>query len=392
MIRILTKEDCCGCQACEQICPSRCICMKIDDEGFAYPHVEQNLCIDCGLCESVCPVLNRNVPRIPLKTFGAVAKIPQVVDESSSGGAFHDIATCILKQGGYVYGASFDEHYDLCQVCIRREEDLKELQGSKYIQSRNGDSYSKINQQLREGHKVLYCGTPCMVAGLKKYLHGNEYPNLITIDFICHGVPSPKLWQLFLKETLDSYSVSHKDVAAISFRDKSKGWRDYRLAIELKSGKKIVLGKNRNGYMKAFAANMSLRPSCYDCQVRKGRSHSDITISDFWDITYIRPDLDNNKGASLVMCNTKKGTDIFSEADMNFFEVEFEKALKHNPAWGMKKKDMPENRNDFFTRLNDCDNVSQLLADILRQPLMKYLKYEFGLLKYRLKLYIKRTF
>ena len=123
MIRILTKEDCCGCQACEQICPSRCICMKIDDEGFAYPHVEQNLCIDCGLCESVCPVLNRNVPRIPLKTCGAVSKVPQVVDESSSGGAFHDIATCILKQGGYVYGASFDEHYDLCQVCIRKEVD-----------------------------------------------------------------------------------------------------------------------------------------------------------------------------------------------------------------------------------------------------------------------------
>ena len=209
---------------------------------------------------------------------------------------------------------------------------------------------------------------------------------------ICHGVPSPKLWQLFLKETLDSYSVGHKDIAAISFRDKSNGWRDYRLAIELKSGKKIVLGKNGNGYMKAFAANMSLRPSCYECQVRKGRSHSDITISDFWDITYIRPDLDNNKGASLVMCNTKKGTDIFSKTDMNFFEVEFAKALKHNPAWGMEKKDMPENRNEFFTRLNDCDNVSQLLADILRQPLMKYLKYEFGLLKYRLKLYIKRTF
>lgn len=202
MISINDKKDCCGCAACVQRCPKQCITLHEDNEGFLYPQVDESLCIDCGLCEKVCPVINQADERTPLGVYAAKNPNESVRMQSSSGGVFTMLAERIIDEDGVVFGACFDERWEVVHSYVETKEALAKFRGSKYVQSKIGSTYQQVEGFLKSGRKVLFSGTPCQIAGLKKYLR-KEYDNLLAVDFICHGVPSPGVFRTYLQEEIN---------------------------------------------------------------------------------------------------------------------------------------------------------------------------------------------
>lgn len=313
MINIKEPKDCCGCNACAQRCPKHCINLQEDHEGFLYPKVDINLCIECGLCEKVCPVINQSIKKEPLQVFAAINPDEKVRMESSSGGIFTLLAEKVIQENGVVFGARFDENWEVKHDYAETIEGLAAFRGSKYVQSRVEDNYLKAERFLKKGRKVLFSGTPCQIAGLKKFLR-KEYDNLLTVDFICHGVPSPKVWRMYLDEICKNY-INQGDrkscIKAINFRNKSLGWKKFSFFFKLNPT--FIRQKNKpiehlelfykNSFMKGFLNDLILRPSCYHCPSKSGKSESDITIADFWGIESLSPNMDDDKGTSLVFIN-----------------------------------------------------------------------------------------
>ena len=240
MIDIKEKNNCCGCSACVQICPKQCISMAADNEGFLYPQVNSAICIDCGLCEKVCLVINQSAPREPLVVYAAKNNNEDIRLKSSSGGIFTLLAEKVIEEGGVVFGAKFDADWNVIHDYTETIEGLAAFRGSKYVQSIIGDNFKTAKQFLNNGRKVLFSGTPCQIAGLKKYLR-KEYDNLLTVDVVCHGVPSPMVWRDYLdykrakraagKNTVSSSLKELPVITGISFRDKTKGWKKYGFRI-----------------------------------------------------------------------------------------------------------------------------------------------------------------
>ena len=382
-------KHCCGCGACVQACPVGCITFERDAEGFEYPRVKLEECTDCGRCERVCPMLHPNDPAAPLSAQGVIHSDTTVRLGSSSGGVFHALATAVLREGGVVVGAMFDEHHTLCQQATDNTDDLPRLRGSKYIQSSNHEAFQQVREALKQERRVFFVGTPCQVAGLRRYL-GQDNPLLLTADFFCHGVPSPLVWQRFLDEVLASHHLRHEDIAHISFRHKSGGWREYRMTLTLKDGREIGIPRRKNAYQRAFDENLSLRPSCYECPVRGGRNQSDLTLADFWDIAHVRPSVDDNKGVSLVLCHTTKGIEALQQPCLQRFDTDLEAALRHNPAYHATRTSPHPQRTHFFTQLATAENVTQLIEQELHLPLLQRLRKEINLRKYLLKQHLMR--
>ena len=338
MIEISDKKDCCGCSACVQKCPKQCISLKEDEEGFLYPVVDKETCIDCGLCEKVCPILHQGKERKPLKVYAAKNQNEEIRLQSSSGGVFTLLAEEVIQEGGVVFGARFDEHWEVKHDFTETIDGLSAFRGSKYVQRRMEDNYQKVESFLRQNRKVLFCGTPCQVAGLKRFLR-KEYDNLLTIDFVCHGVPSPGVWRQYLKEMKSKLSKnkSNVDVENISFRDKKTGWKNYSFSLkcsklgidgESKTDSYVELARN-NIFMKGFLADLYLRPSCYACPAKCGKSGSDITIGDLWGAPSIIVQEDDDKGTSLVLIN-KDIPYLKNYLSLWVKEVDYSSALAYN--------------------------------------------------------------
>lgn len=334
MIRIHEKKDCCGCSACVQICPKNCICMKPDEEGFSYPCVDENVCIDCGLCEKVCPVINPGEERIPVRTLAVKNRNEEIRFKSSSGGAFSALAIGILDDGGVVFGAKFDKEWNVVHDYIESLDDLHLFQGSKYVQSNIGNTYSLAETFLKMGRKVLFTGTSCQIAGLKRFLL-RDYDNLVTADVICHGVPSPMVWRDYLKYIIAENKVkgvsSLNDITGISFRSKMTGWRNFSMVITGNNGFRIAEAIDKNLFMRGFLDNLYLRPSCYHCPVRKGRSGSDLSLGDYWGVEESYPDFADNMGVSVVLLYNKE-KELLQELDLDcsLIESEYSDAVKWN--------------------------------------------------------------
>ncbi|MBR6659445.1 MAG: Coenzyme F420 hydrogenase/dehydrogenase, beta subunit C-terminal domain [Paludibacteraceae bacterium] len=357
MINILDKKDCCGCASCVQVCPKQCISMNEDCEGFLYPKVDSAVCVDCGLCEKVCPIINQGYTIVPLATYAAKNKDEKIRYKSSSGGVFTLIAEQILADGGVVFGARFNENWEVIHDYAETVEGLEPFRGSKYVQSVIGDNYKYAKQFLLEGRNVLFSGTPCQIAGLKKFLR-KEYENLLTVEVVCHGVPSPKVWRDYLqykraqhvvgKNTVSSSIDELPVITGISFRDKTKGWKKFGFKIcyaALKAAENSVSKSanidnceitpfNEDLFMKGFLKNLYLRPSCYQCMARQGKSGADIAIADYWGIQRIHPELDDDKGVNLVLINTQKGEVYFNEIEgiLTYTISDYRKAIANNPC------------------------------------------------------------
>lgn len=365
MINIKNKKDCCGCGACAQACPKQCIALFEDRQGFLYPHVNKDLCVDCGLCTKVCPILNVKPYELPkdTTTLAAFNRNDSQRASSSSGGMFQLMAEEVLANQGIVYGAKFNKQWNVVHGWIDSIDGLEELKRSKYVQSEIGNSYSDTQKFLKEDKTVLFVGTPCQIAGLKHFLH-KDYDKLTCVDVVCHGVPSVKIWQKYLNEQKqkikDQYSLQSTDnvyITNISFRDKRvEGWNQYHLYLSLsfiKNDKKITceISDNiwDNDYMLSFLKDYALRPSCFHCKFRNGKSRSDITLADYWGIKNWCNDIDfiGEKGTSLLYIHNEKASQFIRKIDFAFKEMNFTESWRANPAV-MRNWKMPASHGLFF--------------------------------------------
>lgn len=346
MISINDKKDCCGCLACVQSCPKRCIRLLEDGEGFLYPSVDKDTCVGCGKCEKVCPMLCGTSKRTPEATYAATNLDEYVRSHSSSGGIFSLLSEYVIRHGGVVFGAAFNDNMEVVHSYTESVEGLAKFRGSKYVQSRTEDSLLDAERFLKEGRDVLYSGTPCQVAGLKSYL-GKTYGNLLAVDFVCHGVPSPGIFREYLGEE------SRKGkIVDVNFRDKVTGWKNYSMTLLYDDTAKdpgCIQSEifHKNLYMKGFLGNLYLRPSCHSCRFKEGGSGSDITLGDFWGIDKIRPELDDDKGISLVIANNERADGLLKTLGCKLEEMPIGEAIKYNPSVS-SSVNVPTYRNLFF--------------------------------------------
>ena len=365
MIQIIDKKDCCGCNACVQRCPKQCITMHADNEGFLYPIVDTTQCTDCGLCEKVCPVINQNEPHKPLNVYAAYNRNEEIRMVSSSGGIFTLLAEETIKKGGVVFGVKFNRDWMTEYGYTETIEGIAPFRGSKYVQAIVGDAYKQAEEFLKAGREVLFSGTPCQISALKGFLR-KEYENLTTVDIICHGVPSPKIWDKYLKETYDRYTknysrdkvASHSEIEAINFRNKNSGWKRYSIFIKFKTPALAKEGDcilsepaGKNAYMKAMLDHLTLRPSCHSCKSKNGRSRSDITIADFWGISKYNQEIDDNNGTSAVLTNTIKGEELFKKADCVSNRQTYEQITTEVTTYYRSVEPHPK-REQFFNEID----------------------------------------
>lgn len=356
-------NDCCGCGACEQSCPTGCIFMSENQEGFLMPQKDIDHCIDCGVCQKVCPVLNKQALTISDRMcFSCRTTNNDILEKSSSGGIFTHLSEKIIEQGGVVYGVAFDNNWETKVVFADNKEDIHLLRGSKYVNAAVGHAYQDVLRHIQNGKMVLFSGTPCQVSGLNRYLQCKKYDNLITIDIMCHGVPSPKVWRKYLYEV-----AKGNDVHNISFRSKAFGWNRYALLIEDGNGILLHEPNINNVFMRGFLNNLYNRNSCSNCPARGFSSGSDLTIGDYWEIEQDNPEFDN-RGVSLVTVNTPKGMSLLEKvrADLSIQKVDFSSILKSNcHSTLLNSAPIHPNRKYFFSHLDKTDNVSSLIEKCL---------------------------
>lgn len=362
MIKIIDKNRCCGCGACVAVCPVDAILMVPDGEGFAYPQVNEEKCIKCGKCDKVCSFKDRNKPiSRGIRLFAARAKNDDVVKNSSSGGVFSVLAEAILQKGGVVFGAAWiAERQRVEHIGVANAEGLARLRGSKYVQSVIGDAYREAKRLLNAERTVLFSGTPCQLTGLRAYL-GKDYDNLVCVDVVCHGVPSPKVLTGYLAATIG------KDVSEVRFRDKSKGWRNFTLSV-ISDGVYKALGVLRDdAYLRGFVSNLFLRPSCCKCKAEK--LVSDITLADYWNVNQVVSEFDDDKGTSAVLVCSKKGRQLLEEVSryMTVKETPLGKFLAANPNTILSSIPHPR-RAGFMRKLEGGEAVDSLIKANLKRP------------------------
>ncbi len=354
MIHITDKKNCCGCSACVQRCPKQCISLTEDEEGFLYPYVNEESCVECGLCEKICPILNPQEETFPLQVIAAKNTNTEERLGSSSGGLFLPLAKSIINEGGIVFGADYDSNWEVHHVGVENISGLYALMMSKYLQSRIENTYKEAEKFLKCGRKVMFVGTPCQIAGLHGFLRHKVYPNLLTIDVVCHGAPSPGVWRQYLAET-------YSEEEFIKSR------------LKAAAGKNTVLSSDihyDNVYMKGFLSNLYLRPSCHDCKCKDGKHHSDISLGDFWGIDKFNPSFDDDKGVSLVLINTPKGKEFLQKVKMEKWESSYALVSRANGGFSPYAWLNPK-RSLFFKLIWQGATVRQAVAICLHIPLYR---------------------
>ena len=351
MIHIWDKKLCCGCHGCAQACPKQCIEMVMDEEGFFYPMVDESHCIQCGLCEKLCPVLKAK-PDAQDKRPAAVAARNQdnaVRRESSSGGVFTLLAERVISRSGVVFGAAWTEDFRAVQhIAVRTEADLAKLRSSKYLQSTIGSCYIQVKEFLDKGVEVLFSGTPCQIEGLRRFLC-KDYENLLCVDLVCHGVPAPVVWRQYLLECEEKHGAQVKNV---TFRDKSTGWKSYSVTLQFENGAEQSIPAYEEPYMRAFLSDACLRPSCHDCRFKKYNRESDLTLADFWGIETVCPEMDDDRGTSLVLVHSPAGQAALDAIrdQLMMKLVDVAAALQQNPS-AVVASGVHENREAFLESL-----------------------------------------
>ncbi len=352
-------NKCVGCTSCEQICPKNAIKMVSNNEGFLYPMIDNEKCIDCGLCIKKCPTQSHEL-RNPIKAIGLKNKDRDRIMQSASGGASDVIAQHIVSMGGVVFGAAYDENLKVKHILVDNENDLYKIQSSKYVQSDLNDCYKRAHIELEKGRKVLFTGTPCQIAGLYSYL-GKEYDNLYTIDLICHGVPSP----LFLeKYFIYMGNKLGEPVQSYNFRSKKKrGWgTNYTLKTKSKEQNGII---TLTQYGKSFMDGNCYRESCYQCDYANIKRCSDITIGDFWGIMKVNPDFYSYKGVSSVLLNTQKGIELIGwiSSKIEAYECTLDDVIIKQGNL-VKPTERNLERDSFYDKIDSDDFINNIRVKI----------------------------
>lgn len=358
MVEWLSCEQCTGCSACSNICPVDALEMKQDDTGFIYPEIDENKCIHCNLCHKICDNRNEKKRNFPTpQTYAAWNKDPDIRYNSTSGGVFSELASVILKQGGVVIGAQYNHENLVEHTIIEQISNLHKIRQSKYIQSDIGLIYRAIKEKLSTGRKVLFCGAPCQIAGLYAFL-GEDNDNLITIDFICRGVNSPKAYKAWLNEIEHNHNSK---VSRVWFKYKQNGWKKSPRCtrIDFVNGEYTVLDQKENLFMNGYLNyNLYMRPSCGNCEFKGMPRQADITLADFWGIDR---NLDDDKGTSMVLINNKKGELLLTSVrNLVLHERNFDDIFKGNTY--------------FDKSVTIAKKSSKFLKELDRQSFSKALK------------------
>ena len=395
-----------------QVCPKQCIAMVADEQGFLYPRVDDSVCIDCGQCERVCPELHPLEARTPIGSYASMSKDEAVRMQSSSGGVFTMLAEAVLAEGGVVFGVKFADDWSVEHAYTETRDGLAAFRGSKYVQSRVGTAYADALRFLKAGRKVLFSGTSCQIAGLRRFLR-KDYEGLIAVEVVCHGVPSPMVWRSYLdllksgahsapgKNSATPVSAQDVRILDVNFRDKKDGWQKYGFSLRMNSASKAEQNTvspsvnahahggadvclfeqcSKNLYMRLFLSDISLRPSCYACKAKSGASGADIALADFWNIDKRYADWNDDCGASLVLVYTERGAAIYNQAGCRSLPTDYAFALRCNRAievCAVETKHVARFWNDF--RRNGWKHVARIIEQSVP------LKLRFDLWKMRMK-------
>ena len=351
------NEDCCGCGACLNICPRQAIKMQEDEYGFLFPVIDDEKCIRCGRCTNVCAFQNRKETNEPIECYAAISRNVEQGSKSASAGIFASFAEKVIYDGGIVFGAAFTENWGVHHVSIDNLQDLIKLQGSKYAHSNIERTYNEAKKELQTGRQVLFSGTPCQIGGLYEFL-GSDYENLITVDIVCHGVPSVRMLQDYIKTFENKYGGK---ITAFTFRDKSIGWGINGSAVI--NGKKIKIWQSASSYLYYFTRGWLYRENCYKCPYACKNRPADITLGDYWGIEKQHPELlgkggwDERAGISCMIINTKKGISFISDKELQLHKSTFEKISAGNGQ--LREPSNPGKRNEILQQYK-CGGWIQL--------------------------------
>lgn len=387
MIQINKKENCCGCTACYNICPRNAIKMIPDSEGFLYPQINEASCVDCGLCDSVCPVLHKPQPQksFSRKTYVLRTKDYSVLMDSTSGGFVTPLVNWILEQNGCVYAAVFDDKFQVVHRCLRTE-DIKKMRGSKYVQSNLETTFLNVKKSLQKKVIVCFIGTTCQVNGLKSFLK-KGYDNLVLVDLVCHGTPSPMLWNKYLDYQKQKYK---SDIKEIAFRNKTYGYHSGTMRILFDNGKAYYGSARIDFMLKSFFKEIASRPSCYNCAFKTMERCSDFTIYDCWHAEKLVPELkDDDKGFTNLIIQSEKGKQIFENIKKHYeyYLVDTEKAVALDGSMVRKPAIAHPARSMFYMNLDKDDlarHIKYYIPITLKDYIIersKLILYKTGLLK-----------
>ncbi len=327
---ITTPEKCVGCGACQQICPKGAITMAPDAEGFLHPGIDSEKCVECGLCKKVCPALSPDLLVGTKKAYALKHNEEATRKRCTSGGAFIAISDAVLSNGGVVYGVIYDENFRAIHARAESPRERDPMCGSKYVQSDPGDTFRQVAQDLKDGKTVLFSGTSCQIDGLGHYLRAKnvDATNLTTVGLVCHGVPSPKLFRDHIENIRNKRG---KMIANYENRAKVRGWHEHNECITYAGGKKEFYTKLSQNHKDLFYGHYIIRPSCSACAYAPDPSAADITIADFWGVQYVMPQIDDNRGVSLVLTNSEKGDALVTSLEnVTLWDVDRDTAMSHN--------------------------------------------------------------
>lgn len=387
-IKILTKEQCYGCRSCEQICPKKSISLSADGEGFIYPQIEESICINCGLCSDHCPAVQKKEENENIRFLGLRLKDSEELMESSSGGAFAALADYVIENHGIVFGCAFDENLQAKHICVENKKDLKKIKGSKYVASDTLNTYLEVATILKTQKNiiVLYSGTPCQIHGLYSFL-GCRPENLVTVDLICHGVPSQKLFNKYI-EWLSNKTKSK--ILYYGFRDKDvSGWS---CGGKIKTATKTkIINSVDDPYYSSFLRSENYRLSCYKCEFSNlNKRPADITIGDFWGIEIVHPDFYTKKGVSCCLLNTSKGKELFEKVKDRFHIIETEPekitTFNGNLVHPTKKPLVRDKIYQDIDRLPSEEFIKKLYAPISK----RIIRFLISKVPHSIKTFVKR--
>lgn len=328
-LEIKNKADCTGCRACEQLCPVKCIQMVEDENGFLFPKIDEEKCINCGLCQRRCPQINRKEEKRERKAYAVKAKETEVSKNSTSAGIAYILARKTIKENGIVFGCAYNDKLEPIQTKVEKEEELQKLRGSKYVFSNTLHSYSETKEALEEKENVLYIGTPCQIGGLYAFL-GKEYENLLTVDIVCHGVPSQKMFLKYIAYLEEKFKAK---ITNYEFRNKDKAiWGEFCAKVTLDNGKVKYLNADEDPYYSNFLKGTIYRDCCYECRYANYNRVGDITLADFWGIEKADSKFSSSEGVSLVIVNSSRGEKVFKDIgnQIEYKEFSMEQASDKN--------------------------------------------------------------
>lgn len=371
------KNECTGCLACYNVCPKKAIEIIQDEKGFYFPQIDKKKCINCGICYKTCPSLNKKKYNEECSNIiAAWSKNEEERKKSTSGGISFLISKKFIENGGIVYGSIIDDNYKIIHKRIENDTDLEKMRGSKYVQSNIGDTFCMVKKDLKEGKKVLFTGTPCQISGLKSYLK-KEYENIFLIDIICHGTPSPMIFEKYIHFIMDKYH-EHGIIKQINFRYKKPNWEKFSMNIVFSDGFTYNQDMYHDYFLRSFLENYITRECCHSCIYTSLNRCGDITLADFW--SYISNNYkyrNNNKGINLVLINNLKGEQLIKLIDNEIISIKKSKkdALRSNKCL-YSPYSANKDEKDYWKKFKENEDIETFFSTFFKKEKKLSLKYK----------------